>query len=318
METDTFHDFESFAASLQHVDLQMTLTYDRGQRWIKQQANLNRINIQYGCEGGGTICEGANSSDCIGVFVPMKNSAAITCNGIVCDDNSWSMQVPGSEFCHNVTGSNEWVAVFIPLDLWAGFAADHRGLQLNRLIHASPPLIAKFRNVIVRYMAINHCHSRFLEIPSIVESIEAELLSVIFSMAYAREERLIVRSGRPSIPRERVISDARRILEARSDSRLETGKLAAAAGVSERTLRNIFNDYYGVAPLRYLKLRRLHQVRNALKQADRQHAKVAEVAAQFGIWELGRFAQDYRRLFGETPSQTLRRNIERSLSRRVG
>jgi AraC-like DNA-binding protein len=62
-----------------------------------------------------------------------------------------------------------------------------------------------------------------------------------------------------------------------------------AAEVSERTLRTAFEEYYSVGPVRYLKLRTLHQVRRALKTADPSLTTVTEIATQFGVWELGRF-----------------------------
>jgi AraC family transcriptional regulator, ethanolamine operon transcriptional activator len=306
METVTFHDFESFAASLQHVDLRIMLTYDRGQCWRTQQATLNRLSVHYGLEGGGIICEGAAQPDSMGLFVPMKHPEAITCNGLVCDDNCWMLQVPGREFCYNVTGPNEWASVFIPLDVWSELAIDLRRLPPNRLIQTAPPLTAKLREAIRRFMAIGHGSSRFLEIPSIIDSIEAELLSAIVSLVFANESKPAVAAGRPVIPRGDVIRVAKGVLDERPEVRPAAGSLAAAAGVSERTLRNIFRDYYGVAPLRYLKLRRLHFVRDALKQGNPERDTVTEIATHFGIGEIGRFAHDYRKLFGESPVQTLR------------
>jgi AraC-like DNA-binding protein len=41
-----------------------------------------------------------------------------------------------------------------------------------------------------------------------------------------------------------------------------------AAGVSERTLRNVFHEYVGVGPMRLLKVRQLHETRSALLAAD--------------------------------------------------
>jgi len=58
--------------------------------------------------------------------------------------------------------------------------------------------------------------------------------------------------------------------------------------------------------VRYLNRRALHQVRRALKAANPSVATVTQVASEFGVWELGRFARDYRNLFGELPSETLR------------
>jgi AraC family ethanolamine operon transcriptional activator len=66
-----------------------------------------------------------------------------------------------------------------------------------------------------------------------------------------------------------------------------------------------FLEYYGVPPHRYITLRRLHQVREALRQADPDETTVTKIAARFGFWQFGRFAGQYRRLFGELPSLTL-------------
>jgi AraC family ethanolamine operon transcriptional activator len=86
--------------------------------------------------------------------------------------------------------------------------------------------------------------------------------------------------------------------------------LAQAADVSVRTLQTAFLDYYGVSPLRYLTLRRLHEVRDELRKADPDETTVTSIAARFGFWQFGRFAGQYRRLFGEKPSETLHRGTK--------
>jgi len=83
-------------------------------------------------------------------------------------------------------------------------------------------------------------------------------------------------------------------------------QLATAAGVSERTLRDAFLKYFGAPPVQYLNRRTLHQIRKALLASDPSAATVAEIATQFGVWQFGRLARDYRFLFGELPSETLR------------
>jgi transcriptional regulator GlxA family with amidase domain len=95
---------------------------------------------------------------------------------------------------------------------------------------------------------------------------------------------------------------------------LHVDDLCRAAAVSERTLRNAFRKVHGVSPYRYLRGFRMTQARQALLSAGSRHGTVTEVAMQFGFLELGRFSVDYRSAFGECPSATLRRAMERELS----
>ncbi len=78
--------------------------------------------------------------------------------------------------------------------------------------------------------------------------------------------------------------------------------------VSERALRRGFRRYFGLPPRRYLQLRRLHQAHRLLRDGHPAEITVTEVAAQLGMWDFGRFAHRYHRLFGERPSDTLRRS----------
>ena len=86
-------------------------------------------------------------------------------------------------------------------------------------------------------------------------------------------------------------------------------ELCDAAGVSERLLRYAFEDLTGVSPGRYLSLFRLCEACRALSQADALSQSVKSVALNCGLWDLSRFADSYRRVFGELPRETLQRGV---------
>ena len=61
-----------------------------------------------------------------------------------------------------------------------------------------------------------------------------------------------------------------------------------------------------MSPMQYLWLRRMNLVRRELQQQNLR-TTVTTTAMNFGFWHLGRFADEYRSLFGESPSSTLAR-----------
>ncbi len=102
----------------------------------------------------------------------------------------------------------------------------------------------------------------------------------------------------PSIERARAYSVCR-------TARAYVEECFAADCVSERSLQYAFRAYVDMSPLSYLRLCRLNRVRSALRAASVEATTVTAVAMRFGFLHLGRFAIDYKRLFGQSPSTTL-------------
>ncbi len=84
-------------------------------------------------------------------------------------------------------------------------------------------------------------------------------------------------------------------------------ELCDAAGVSERALRYAFEELVGISPVRYLSMQRLCEACRSLASADAGRKSVKSIALSCGLWDLSRFADNYRRVFGELPSETLMR-----------
>lgn len=82
--------------------------------------------------------------------------------------------------------------------------------------------------------------------------------------------------------------------------------IARAAGVAPRTLQLGYRTILNSSPMRSLARERLRRVRYELI-AGEGNAAVTDVALRWGFAHLGRFAGDYRREFGELPSETVRR-----------
>jgi transcriptional regulator GlxA family with amidase domain len=104
-----------------------------------------------------------------------------------------------------------------------------------------------------------------------------------------------------------LVQQAEALALASLDEPLHVSALCHVIGVSGRTLRKAFHRMHGVPPCRHLRMLRLSNARRALLSADGTLAKVTEIAMSFGFAELGRFSVEYKKAFGESPSQTLYR-----------
>ncbi|MFM2119353.1 MAG: hypothetical protein RL722_821, partial [Pseudomonadota bacterium] len=105
--------------------------------------------------------------------------------------------------------------------------------------------------------------------------------------------------------RQRVVREARRYMADHAEEPINVPELCEAIHVSRRTLQYAFHDVLQMSPVTYLRALRLNGVRRDLRQGGEE--PVADRAARWGFWHLSRFAADYRHMFGELPSDTLKR-----------
>ncbi|MDN3721943.1 helix-turn-helix transcriptional regulator [Roseibium salinum] len=82
-------------------------------------------------------------------------------------------------------------------------------------------------------------------------------------------------------------------------------EIAAAAGVSARTLQIGFREFRQTTPLLYLRKIRLQAVRDELSSPENK-LPVNEVALKWGFNHMGRFAAQYKAAYGEAPSNTIK------------
>jgi transcriptional regulator GlxA family with amidase domain len=82
--------------------------------------------------------------------------------------------------------------------------------------------------------------------------------------------------------------------------------LCEAAFMSWRSLDRAFKERFGIGPKRYLMYYRLAQLRRQLKNAP-PDSRVSKIANEWGFWHMGQLASDYKKLFEELPSETLRK-----------
>lgn len=76
--------------------------------------------------------------------------------------------------------------------------------------------------------------------------------------------------------------------------------------ISRRMLNYCFQEVLDTNPVQYLRSLRLNGARRELRECVGNPQAIRDIAGKWGFWHLSRFAGEYRALFGELPSETLR------------
>jgi AraC-like DNA-binding protein len=175
----------------------------------------------------------------------------------------------------------------------------------GHLLRPSRRDMARLRRLHAQVCRLAETNSKMLSHPEVARAIEQDLIHALVMCLTTTNTRP---DGFAARHHAEIMVRFEEILTKHLSQPPTIPQLCELVGVSERTLRSCCAEFLGMSPIRYVLLRRLKEVRTALRDGDPDTVNVAEVARRFGFAQLGRFAGTYRTIFGETPSTTLQRS----------
>jgi AraC family ethanolamine operon transcriptional activator len=185
---------------------------------------------------------------------------------------------------------------------WPGFDGE---LQPRRNVHLMHDHSARvLRASLQRLFALAEQSPGRLRRPATQRLILGDLIPLLLEALITGPEASPQRVRSPA--RIEIVKDAQQWIQAHPTTPITLADLCREVHASRRTLIQGFQDHLGMGPMAYVKMLRLHGIRRQLLRAEAGEIQIGAMADAWGFHNAGHFAADYRRLFGESPRETLR------------
>ena len=136
-----------------------------------------------------------------------------------------------------------------------------------------------------------------------------ELLLNFLPMKFLKEISTQIGCAKHKVLKEKhfLYLEARMYMHTHFHEQISIVEVAKKFKISERTLRNYFQEEFNISPKEYLTALRLRKVRDEFKVVEKEKGVVEKTARKCGFNHMGQFAKSYKDFFGELPSETLKR-----------
>lgn len=307
-----FVSYEQMLEAIRDAQIEAHIVSREVRPWLMRRYTLGDCLVQHGLDGAPHVASGSLDPGRVGFYMAGYSTALRLCNGLELDSGSLFRWGQGADIHVQVRRPGEWMAISATPEAVGHIAASLTGSDkevgrlTSGLADASPAGVTELRRLFeAAERAIDAAGPTGLPAEAARHLGETLLRSAIAVFSGGRESPR--RARRQRVDRGRIVARVEDLFAASASEPVYVSSLSDALGIPERTLRHVFDEQYGASPVHVLRSRRLCQARRALAAAG-EGAHVGEIAGRFGFWHLGQFAAEYRKLFGERPSETLGRN----------
>lgn len=271
--------------------------------------HTSHLQLGYVSRSGGVVIKGNPPKNCYTFgYLYLENEGMITHNGLAMKTNE--IFVLEEEGSIDLMSSHGYTSLTIPIQkeffdhefqncFGDSFTYDkiHKRLQLKKNMgtHLKQSLIKLLTHAMKDTV-------RLKEDTEFLQDIEKRIMQILFQSID------IDRKMKSPLISEKYANIIRIYLNLHLSEELTLKQISQDLHMSERTIRQGFNNLFGMNPKKYLINYRLGKVHKELITSDIEKVTVQEISYDHGFYHTGHFHKKYREMFGESPLDTLKRN----------
>ena len=308
----TFTDPDDYAASVRAASATLTIT-QRGRFAAKLiRVDLHRLWMQRFSESLARVAYFSILPGRTSISFAAQPGPVVVSGGFEQDGFSIVRRDGGQEYFHRTSAANCNCAVSLPVDEITSLGTaivgrDFTSAVTSARLTARPAALTKLRKLHASAGHLAEYAPAVIAHPEAARGLEQALIEAMIGCLDGGE---IHEDNAARRQHALILRRFNRVVQEHSDQALYIPELCRSVGVSERTLRVCCEEQLGMSPKRFLVLRRMSLARRALRESAPAETTVTEVATRYGFWQFGRFAGEYKALFGELPSAMLARPPE--------
>lgn len=243
--------------------------------------------------------------------VPMAmNGSGSFCDRPLHSDSIFSFG-PGSEFSLHSPKEFDVVGIAIKEDDYEQVVASLAGSGSKRMPGDGPSVMRcqsgldELRIFLDSLFEVLDDNSAILSHPTVQKTLRSALVGHISDSLQTASDMPVPLPTYQA--RKAIVERARHYVLNNPHDTVTIADLCEALQTSRRTIQYCFQEVLNTNPVKYLRAIRLNSVRRELRDGNPTVTQVQDVAARWGFWHLSHLANDYRAMFGELPSDTLRK-----------
>ena len=308
----TFADPDDYAAAIRATSASLTITQSGRFDAKLVRTDLHRVWMQRLSDSVARVAYFSIIAGRTSIAFSAEDGPSVISGGFEQESSSIVRRDGGQEYFHRTSAASCNCAMSLPQDEFASFAIAIAGRDLTSVAAAAsltpqPAGMAKLRE-----LHATACHLAEY-VPAVVAHAEVSRAleqALIEAMIGCLDSGEVAEDSAARRQHAAILRRFNRAMQDHPDQALYIPELCRSIGVSERTLRVCCQEQLGLSPKRFLLLRRMRLARQALRESAPTETTVTEIATRYGFWQFGRFAGEFKALFGELPSALLARPRE--------
>ena len=213
---------------------------------------------------------------------------------------------PGSEI-NAVSDANFEVMTFSISEIFLftmvkkeGIEDFYQSLKTTDVLVSKSPLWAKLRKAILNEIDTQIHNPNTVSLQVFKEAFTKELLVLLKNSSISKEKV----SGKKRL---KLLYEVERYMTQHITEQITISKIASYFKVSERTLLYAFRNRFGMGPKTFMQVLKLNHLHHRLHN-EINKISIVSIARESGFWHMGQLYKDYKKFFGELPSETLKTN----------